>query len=104
MPALPALLLSIHFSSFLLVTMAPRSGSQAALLSSVRMGECPSFNQSIHPSLLPSLDHPQVSVSPSSLSVSPPSTKTHPLTHLAFTPLVNTLLVSSLFVLLSKGE
>nr|XP_046158911.1 glutamate receptor ionotropic, kainate 5-like isoform X1 [Oncorhynchus gorbuscha] len=37
MPALPALLLSIHFSSFLLVTMAPRSGSQAALLSSVRM-------------------------------------------------------------------
>ncbi|KAK6326694.1 hypothetical protein J4Q44_G00023390 [Coregonus suidteri] len=37
MPALPALLLSIHFSSFLLVTMAPRSGSQATLLSSVRM-------------------------------------------------------------------
>ncbi|XP_036825280.1 glutamate receptor ionotropic, kainate 5 isoform X2 [Oncorhynchus mykiss] len=37
MPALPALLLSIHFSSFLLVTMAPRSGSQAAMLSSVRM-------------------------------------------------------------------
>ncbi|XP_030014610.1 glutamate receptor ionotropic, kainate 5 isoform X2 [Sphaeramia orbicularis] len=37
MPALPALLLSIHFLSFLLVTMAPRSLSQAPLLSSVRM-------------------------------------------------------------------
>ncbi|XP_032374502.1 glutamate receptor ionotropic, kainate 5 isoform X2 [Etheostoma spectabile] len=37
MPALPALLLSIHFLSFLLVTMPPRSLSQAPLLSSVRM-------------------------------------------------------------------
>ncbi|XP_011604256.2 glutamate receptor ionotropic, kainate 5 isoform X1 [Takifugu rubripes] len=37
MPALPALLLSVHFLSFLLVTMAPRSLSQAPLLSSVRM-------------------------------------------------------------------
>ncbi|XP_037640883.1 glutamate receptor ionotropic, kainate 5 isoform X2 [Sebastes umbrosus] len=37
MPALPALLLSIHVLSFLLVTMAPRSLSQAPLLSSVRM-------------------------------------------------------------------
>ncbi|XP_072316309.1 glutamate receptor ionotropic, kainate 5 isoform X1 [Eucyclogobius newberryi] len=37
MPALPALLLSTHFLSFLLVTMAPRSLSQAPLLSSVRM-------------------------------------------------------------------
>lgn len=37
MPALPALLLSIHFLSFLLVTMSPRSLSQAPLLSSVRM-------------------------------------------------------------------
>ncbi|XP_071382208.1 glutamate receptor ionotropic, kainate 5 isoform X2 [Centroberyx affinis] len=37
MPALPALLLSIHFLSFLLITMAPRSLSQAPLLSSVRM-------------------------------------------------------------------
>lgn len=41
MPALPALLLSIHFLSFLLVTMPPRSLSQAPLLSSVRMGEWP---------------------------------------------------------------
>lgn len=39
MPALPALLLSVHFLSFLLVTMAPRSLSQAPLLSSVRMGK-----------------------------------------------------------------
>ena len=39
MPALPALLLSIHFLSFLLVTMPPRSLTQAPLLSSVRMGE-----------------------------------------------------------------
>ncbi|XP_016893326.1 glutamate receptor ionotropic, kainate 5 isoform X4 [Cynoglossus semilaevis] len=37
MPALPALLLSIHFLSFLLVIMPPRSLSQAPLLSSVRM-------------------------------------------------------------------
>uniref|UniRef100_A0AAV2MAK9 Glutamate receptor n=1 Tax=Knipowitschia caucasica TaxID=637954 RepID=A0AAV2MAK9_KNICA len=37
MPALPALLLSTHFLSFLLVSMAPRSLSQAPLLSSVRM-------------------------------------------------------------------
>ncbi|XP_067365558.1 glutamate receptor ionotropic, kainate 5 isoform X4 [Channa argus] len=37
MPALPALLLSIHFFSFLLVNMPPRSLSQAPLLSSVRM-------------------------------------------------------------------
>ncbi|XP_047454676.1 glutamate receptor ionotropic, kainate 5 isoform X2 [Mugil cephalus] len=37
MPALPALLLSIHFLSFLLVTMPPRSLGQAPLLSSVRM-------------------------------------------------------------------
>ncbi|XP_069393426.1 glutamate receptor ionotropic, kainate 5 isoform X2 [Paralichthys olivaceus] len=37
MPALPALLLSIHILSFLLVTMPPRSLSQAPLLSSVRM-------------------------------------------------------------------
>ncbi|KAK7886847.1 hypothetical protein WMY93_026468 [Mugilogobius chulae] len=37
MPALPALLLSTHFLSFLLVTMAPRSLSQVPLLSSVRM-------------------------------------------------------------------
>ncbi|XP_034030302.1 glutamate receptor ionotropic, kainate 5 isoform X1 [Thalassophryne amazonica] len=38
MPALPALLLSIHFLSFLLVTMTPLSFSQQApLLSSVRM-------------------------------------------------------------------
>ncbi|CAJ1062595.1 glutamate receptor ionotropic%2C kainate 5 isoform X2 [Xyrichtys novacula] len=37
MPALPALLLSIRFLSFLLVTMPPRSHSQAPLLSSVRM-------------------------------------------------------------------
>ncbi|KAM4579647.1 glutamate receptor ionotropic, kainate 5 isoform 2-T4 [Odontesthes bonariensis] len=37
MPALPALLLSIHFLSFLLVTMPPLSLSQAPLLSSVRM-------------------------------------------------------------------
>ncbi|XP_029307668.1 glutamate receptor ionotropic, kainate 5 isoform X2 [Cottoperca gobio] len=37
MPALPALLLSIHFLFFLLVTMPPRSLSQAPLLSSVRM-------------------------------------------------------------------
>ncbi|XP_047217218.1 glutamate receptor ionotropic, kainate 5 isoform X2 [Girardinichthys multiradiatus] len=37
MPALPALLLSIHFFSFLLVTMPPFSLSQAPLLSSVRM-------------------------------------------------------------------
>ncbi|XP_017271045.1 glutamate receptor ionotropic, kainate 5 isoform X2 [Kryptolebias marmoratus] len=37
MPALPALLLSIRFLCFLLVTMAPRSLSQAPLLSSVRM-------------------------------------------------------------------
>ncbi|XP_068612623.1 glutamate receptor ionotropic, kainate 5 [Brachionichthys hirsutus] len=37
MPALPALLLSIHFLSFLLVTMPPRSLSQAPVLSSVRM-------------------------------------------------------------------
>ncbi|XP_035493202.2 glutamate receptor ionotropic, kainate 5 isoform X2 [Scophthalmus maximus] len=37
MPALPALLLSIHFLSFLLVTMPPHSLSQAPLLSSVRM-------------------------------------------------------------------
>ncbi|KAM3872859.1 glutamate receptor ionotropic, kainate 5 isoform 2-T2 [Diretmus argenteus] len=37
MPALPALLLSIHFLCFLLVTMAPRSLSQAPVLSSVRM-------------------------------------------------------------------
>ncbi|KAM7421160.1 hypothetical protein PAMA_015358 [Pampus argenteus] len=37
MPALPALLLSIHFLTFLLVTMPPRSLSQAPLLSSVRM-------------------------------------------------------------------
>ncbi|CAL8247461.1 unnamed protein product [Lota lota] len=37
MPALPALLLSIHCVSFLLVTMAPRSLSQAPVLSSVRM-------------------------------------------------------------------
>uniref|UniRef100_A0A3P9HHZ0 Glutamate receptor n=1 Tax=Oryzias latipes TaxID=8090 RepID=A0A3P9HHZ0_ORYLA len=36
MPALPALLLSIHLS-FLLITMPPRSLSQAPLLSSVRM-------------------------------------------------------------------
>lgn len=41
MPALPALLLSVHFLSFLLVTMAPRSLSQAPLLSSVRMGKWP---------------------------------------------------------------
>ncbi|XP_062256075.1 glutamate receptor ionotropic, kainate 5 isoform X2 [Platichthys flesus] len=37
MPALPALLLSIHILSFLLVTMPPSSLSQAPLLSSVRM-------------------------------------------------------------------
>ncbi|KAM9797822.1 glutamate receptor ionotropic, kainate 5 [Neosynchiropus ocellatus] len=37
MPALPALLLSIHVLSFLLVTMPPRSLSQTPLLSSVRM-------------------------------------------------------------------
>ncbi|XP_068998496.1 glutamate receptor ionotropic, kainate 5 isoform X2 [Embiotoca jacksoni] len=37
MPALPALLLSIHFLSFLLITMPPHSLSQAPLLSSVRM-------------------------------------------------------------------
>ncbi|XP_056457616.1 glutamate receptor ionotropic, kainate 5 isoform X1 [Gadus chalcogrammus] len=37
MPALPALLLSIHCVSFLLVTMAPRSLSLAPVLSSVRM-------------------------------------------------------------------
>ncbi|XP_034730447.1 glutamate receptor ionotropic, kainate 5 isoform X1 [Etheostoma cragini] len=37
MPALPALLLSIHFLFFLLVTMPPHSLSQAPLLSSVRM-------------------------------------------------------------------
>ncbi|XP_031709392.1 glutamate receptor ionotropic, kainate 5 isoform X3 [Anarrhichthys ocellatus] len=37
MPALPALLLSIHFLPFLLVTMLPSSLSQAPLLSSVRM-------------------------------------------------------------------
>ncbi|KAM9852263.1 glutamate receptor ionotropic, kainate 5 isoform 2-T2 [Aulostomus maculatus] len=37
MPALPALLLSIHFLSFLLVTMPPHSLSQTPLLSSVRM-------------------------------------------------------------------
>ncbi|KAL7393563.1 hypothetical protein ABVT39_012871 [Epinephelus coioides] len=37
MPALPALLLSIHILSFLLVTMPPRSLSQAPVLSSVRM-------------------------------------------------------------------
>ncbi|XP_054478460.1 glutamate receptor ionotropic, kainate 5 [Anoplopoma fimbria] len=37
MPALPALLLSIHFLSFLLVAMLPHSLSQAPLLSSVRM-------------------------------------------------------------------
>ncbi|XP_029959160.1 glutamate receptor ionotropic, kainate 5 isoform X2 [Salarias fasciatus] len=37
MPALPALLLSIHILSFLLVAMPPRSLSQAPLLSSVRM-------------------------------------------------------------------
>ncbi|KAJ3580580.1 hypothetical protein NHX12_034362, partial [Muraenolepis orangiensis] len=37
MPALPALLLLIHCVSWLLVTMAPRSLSQAPLLSSVRM-------------------------------------------------------------------
>lgn len=41
MPALPALLLSVHFLSFLLVTMPPRSLSQAPLLSSVRMGKWP---------------------------------------------------------------
>lgn len=39
MPALPALLLSIHFLCLLLVTMPPRSLSQAPLLSSVRMGK-----------------------------------------------------------------
>ncbi|XP_028984146.1 glutamate receptor ionotropic, kainate 5 isoform X1 [Betta splendens] len=37
MPALPALLLSIHVLSFVLVTMPPRSLSQAPVLSSVRM-------------------------------------------------------------------
>ncbi|KAM6994806.1 glutamate receptor ionotropic, kainate 5 isoform 2-T4 [Tautogolabrus adspersus] len=37
MPALPALLLSIRFLSFLLVTMPPHSLCQAPLLSSVRM-------------------------------------------------------------------
>ncbi|CAM9269349.1 unnamed protein product, partial [Lampetra planeri] len=37
MPALPALLLSIHILSFLLVTMPPHSLSQTPLLSSVRM-------------------------------------------------------------------
>ncbi|KAM9724175.1 glutamate receptor ionotropic, kainate 5 isoform 2-T2 [Menidia menidia] len=37
MPALPALLLSIHFLFLLLITMPPRSLSQAPLLSSVRM-------------------------------------------------------------------
>lgn len=41
MPALPALLLSVHFLSVLLVTMPPRSLSQAPLLSSVRMGKWP---------------------------------------------------------------
>lgn len=41
MPALPALLLSVHFLSFLLITMAPRSLGQAPLLSSVRMGKWP---------------------------------------------------------------
>ncbi|CAF93735.1 unnamed protein product [Tetraodon nigroviridis] len=39
MPALPALLLSLLFLSFLLATMPPRSLSQAPLLSSVRMGK-----------------------------------------------------------------
>lgn len=39
MPALPALLLSIHFLCLLLVTMPPRSLSQAPVLSSVRMGK-----------------------------------------------------------------
>lgn len=43
MPALPALLLSIHFV-FLLLTMTPSSHSQASVLSSVRMGEFPSYN------------------------------------------------------------
>uniref|UniRef100_G3P4B7 Glutamate receptor n=1 Tax=Gasterosteus aculeatus aculeatus TaxID=481459 RepID=G3P4B7_GASAC len=37
MPALPALLLSIHVVAFLLVTLLPSSLSQAPLLSSVRM-------------------------------------------------------------------
>jgi len=49
MPALPALLLSIHFLSFLLVTMPPRSLSQAPLLSSVRMGEWFAAKQWTHP-------------------------------------------------------
>lgn len=48
MPALPALLLSLHFLSFLLVTMPPRSLSQAPLLSSVRMGKWPA---DLHPQL-----------------------------------------------------
>lgn len=48
MPALPALLLSVHFLSFLLVTMPPRSLSQAPLLSSVRMGKWP---VDLHPQL-----------------------------------------------------
>lgn len=39
MPALPALLLSIHFL-FLLLTMAPHSFSQAPAMSAVKMGEC----------------------------------------------------------------
>lgn len=39
MPALPALLLSIHFLCLLLVAMPPRSLSQAPVLSSVRMGK-----------------------------------------------------------------
>lgn len=48
MPALPALLLPVHFLSFLLVTMPPRSLSQAPLLSSVRMGKWP---VDLHPQL-----------------------------------------------------
>lgn len=48
MPALPALLLSLLFLSFLLATMPPRSLSQAPVLSSVRMGKC---SVDLHPQL-----------------------------------------------------
>lgn len=66
MPALPALLLSLHFLSFLLVTMPPRSLSQAPLLSSVRMGKWP---VDLHPATTSRSNRLLVLVGPSILSI-----------------------------------